>query len=98
MVYDIGGGQACGTIRLDLVCGQDKCVLRGDLGGEEHLWAQARSRPSDAPQARSYPPSYRYLLLLFGNCGFAPAIGKVHGNGNHQYVEDMNHDRLVMDR
>ena len=33
MVYDIGGGQACGTIRLDLVCGQDKCVLRGDLGG-----------------------------------------------------------------
>jgi hypothetical protein len=37
-------------------------------------------------------------LLLFGNCGFAPAIGKVHGNGNHQYVEDMNDDGLVMDR
>jgi hypothetical protein len=37
MVYDIGGGQNFGSMRLDLVCGQDKCVVRGDLGGEETL-------------------------------------------------------------
>jgi hypothetical protein len=48
---------------------------------------------------RSHPPSYRSnLLLLFANCDLAPAIGKVHGNGNQQYVEYVNHDRLVTDR